>query len=82
MFITGAFIPMTEGFGEDTVGGLTIKAKGGSVKNLCRHPRRVDSVLEKAWALIPEGNGPRENAQDDDDAFNACDRSSSPAYIQ
>lgn len=73
---------MTEEFGEDTVGKLTITAKEGSVKNLCSHEHRVDAVLENAWSLVPESdaNGGGGGAQDDEDAFDACDRSSSPMH--
>lgn len=71
---------MTEDFGEESVGKLTIKAKAGSVKNLCEHRHRVDAVLENAWGLVPqsEASGGAAGTQDDEDAFDACDRSSSP----
>ncbi|KAI0362818.1 hypothetical protein OH77DRAFT_1585142 [Trametes cingulata] len=83
MFKTGVFVEMDEEFGEKTVGQATAQARKGTVEKLCERPGRVAGLIEKAWLYVPEDEqvAAAKAVEDDDiDAFEAFDPSSSPTH--
>ena len=86
MYTSGSFTAATHDFSEHDYGADTKRVREGSVAKLLKHRNRFDSLMAVAMSQVPsfkeaQAQQARQD-QENDDAYDAADPSSSPAPDQ
>ncbi len=84
MWKTGTFVATKDKFCENIYGLDTVRARNGSVAGLLKHGHRLDTLIAVAMSELPSYKEAEtqqaQQLEDDGDAYDAVDPSSSPAH--